>query len=96
MSKKRGRLQIIHDILSAIKMKGGTIKPTHLLYKSNLSHQMMGDYVQELMGKGFVAERLEGKKRPSKIYILTQKGYDYLAEYKTVMRFIESFGLEEE
>jgi len=95
MSKKRGRLQIIYDILNAIKLKGGTIKPTHLLYKSNLSHQMMNDYLKELIGKEFVIEH-EEKKNNSKTYSLTKKGYDYLAEYKTVMQFVESFGLEEE
>lgn len=94
MSKKRGRLQIIRDILSAIRDKGGTIKPTHLLYKSNLSHQMMGEYLSELMDKEFVTEHIA--KNKSKTYSLTKKGYDYLSEYQTVVKFIESFGLEED
>lgn len=94
MSKKRGRLQIIHDILAAIRDKGGSIKPTHLLYKSNLSHQMMGEYLKELKSKGFITEE-EGKKR-SKTFSLSQKGYEYLAEYRTVVKFISNFGLEEE
>ena len=95
MGKKRGRLQIIHDILEAIKKKGGEIKPTHLLYKSNLSHQMMGEYLTELKEKGFVEEQTQGKTK-SKIYILTTKGYEYLLEYKKVIKFVENFGLEEE
>ena len=94
MGKKRGRLQIIHDILSAIRQKGGEIKPTHLLYKSNLSHQMMSDYLGDLIGKGFIEEKQINKR--SKKYVLTNKGFDYLQEYKTVMRFVESFGLEED
>ena len=94
MSKKRGRLQIIHDILRAVQDKGGSIKPTHLLYKSNLSHQMMGEYLKDLIGKGFILENTN--KKNAKTYLLTQKGYDYLAEYKTVIKFIESFGLEED
>jgi len=96
MSKKRGRLQIIHDILLSIKNKGGSIKPTHLLYKSNLSHKMMNEYLDDLKMKGFVSEGEEGKKRKTKIYLLTNKGYNYLSEYKTVLNFIESFGLEDE
>ncbi|MCF7799127.1 winged helix-turn-helix domain-containing protein [Candidatus Woesearchaeota archaeon] len=95
MSKKRGRLQIIHDILNAIKLKGGMIKPTHLLYKSNLSHQMMNDYLKELIGKEFIMEHIAPKNN-AKTYSLTRKGYDYLAEYRTVVQFVESFGLEEE
>lgn len=94
MSKKRGRLQIIHDILGAIRDKGGTIKPTHLLYKSNLSHQMMSEYLNDLMDKGFIVERIE--KKNAKTFSLTPKGYDYLAEYKTVIKFVESFDLEED
>jgi predicted transcriptional regulator len=96
MSKKRGRLQIIQDILGAIRDKGGSIKPTHLLYKSNLSHQMMNDYIDELKGKGFITEEMVGKKKLSKQFALTQKGYSYLQEYRTVVKFIESFGLEDE
>lgn len=96
MAKKRDRLQIIHDILLAIKAKGGTIKPTHLLYKSNLSHKMMSEYLQELMSKNFVLEGEQGKKKKSRVYELSDRGYDYLAEYRTVTRFIESFGLEDD
>ena len=88
-------MQIIYDILHAIRAKGGTIKPTHLLYKSNLSHQMMGEYLKELMEKDFIVENT-GPKGKSKVYELAPKGYDYLTEYKTVTRFVESFGLEDE
>lgn len=94
MGKKRGRLQIIHDILSAVRDKGGTIKPTHLLYKSNLSHQMMGEYLKDLIDKEFIQQHID--KKNSKTYSLTKKGYEYLAEYKKVIKFVESFGLEED
>lgn len=94
MGKKRGRLQIIHDILSAVRDKGGKIKPTHLLYKSNLSHQMMGEYLHDLIAKGFMEEEALNKR--GKQYILTQRGYDYLQEYKKILSFVENFGLEDE
>lgn len=95
MGKKRGRLQIIHDILGAIRDKGGTIKPTHLLYKSNLSHQMMNEYLKDLIKKEFITEEISPKNN-SKTFSLTSKGYDYLSEYKKVIKFVESFGLEED
>ena len=72
MNKKRDRLQVIYDILKTISGKNGKIKPTHILYKSNLSHQMMDDYLKELIGKGFITEMKDGK---SKTYALTQKGF---------------------
>ena len=53
MAKKRERLEVIKDILEAIK-EGRNIKPTRLLYASNLSPQMFKDYINELLEKGFI------------------------------------------
>ncbi|MFW6286065.1 MAG: winged helix-turn-helix domain-containing protein [Nanoarchaeota archaeon] len=60
--KKRERTQIIHDILKAIKDKGNNVKPTHILYKSNLSHQMLQEYINELIEKNFMEENIDKKK----------------------------------
>lgn len=91
MAKKRERLQVIHDILRVIRDNKNRVKPTHLLYKSNLSHQMMKDYLQELQDKGFIAEVQEDQ---NKFFTLTDKGFNYLSEYQVVTTFLESFGLE--
>ena len=90
--KKRNRLDIIHDILNAISEKNGTIKPTHLLYKSNLSHKVMAEYLKELIGKGLI-EETQNKK--GKTYSMTEKGFDFLNKYKGFTAFIDSFGLQE-
>ena len=87
---KRERLQIIHDILKAIQEKNGKIKPTHILYKSNLSHQMMEEYIGELISGGFV---IENSTTSGKTYQLTEKGFDYLNKYRTITDFLDSFGL---
>jgi len=91
MAKKRDRLRIIYDILKAVHDKNNRIRPTHILYKSNLSHQMMEEYLKELMEKGFMIENHSGD---NKTYSLTQKGYDYLNKYKMIAEFTDSFGLE--
>lgn len=91
MAKKRDRLQIIYDILKAIHDKNNRIRPTHILYKSNLSHQMMEEYLKELMAKDFV---LMNNDKNGKTYSLTQKGFDYLNKYKLIAEFTDSFGLE--
>lgn len=88
--KKRDRLQIIYDILEVIRDKGEKIKPTHILYKSNLSHQMMQQYLDELIGKGFINELKHDK---GKTYSLTEKGFNYLSGYTQITKFVESFGL---
>jgi predicted transcriptional regulator len=91
MAKKRDRLQIIHDILKAIQDKNNRIRPTHILYKSNLSHQMMEEYLKDLISKDFI---LENVAKEGKTYSLTQKGFDYLNKYRLITEFTDSFGLE--
>ncbi len=88
--KKRNRLQIIHDILRVISEKNGKIKPTHILYKSNLSYQMMDEYLKELMKKEFIVENKMGR---GKTYLITDKGRNYLNQYGTIVEFANSFGL---
>ena len=90
MSKKRDRLQVIYDILEVIRDRGNRIKPTHILYKSNLSHQMMQLYLNELIQKGFIIEKQLEK---GKTYSLTERGFEYLKEYQKITSFIESFDL---
>jgi predicted transcriptional regulator len=93
MAKKRNKLQIIHDILEVIKDKSGTIKPTHILYKSNLSYQMMDEYLSELIGKEFIVEIT---LKRGKSYAITTKGRNYLEKYRMIKEFTQSFGLGED
>lgn len=88
--KKRNRLQIIHDILKCIQERNGRIKPTHILYKSNLSHTMLEEYLNELKKKNFLKEH---EIEQSKTYSLTDKGFEFLEKYKLIVDFIDSFGL---
>ena len=90
MNKKRNRLEIIKDILQVIRSRNGKIKPTHILYKSNLSHQMMEEYLKELIEKDFIQEH---KIKTGKTYSITEKGVNYLNQYSMIIDFTESFGL---
>lgn len=89
MVKKRERLEVIRDILKSIK-DGRNIKPTRLLYASNLSPQMFKEYVDELVAKEFISINVLDEK---KTFTLTKKGYDFLNEYKVIENFVEGFGL---
>ncbi len=93
MAKRRTRIDIISDILVAIQRKGGRIKPTHLLYKANLSYQLLGDYLDELKGKELLTDEMVGKKKDKKEIILTDKGYEFIDQYVKMREFQESFGL---
>ena len=77
-------------MLKSIQDKRGEIKPTHLLYKSNLSYKNLILYVGQLIQNGMVEEK-EGKA--GKIYVLTEKGIKYLVEYQQIRKFSDSFGL---
>ncbi len=90
MARKRERLDVIKDILNAIK-DNRKIKPTRLLYASNLSPQMFKDYINELISKDFI--KLDIDEKEKKTFSLTQKGYEFLEEYKIIENFVENFGL---
>lgn len=97
-AKKRERLEVIRDILQTIK-NTRQIKPTRLLYASNLSPQMFKDYIDELLEKGFIKMEILDQKpskkdnREKKTFSLTLKGQNFLQEYKVIETFVENFGL---
>lgn len=92
MKGKRESLQVINDILCAIRDKNGTIKPTHILYKANLSHQMLKEYLADLQSRGFVVEH---RGKTGVTYSLTTKGFDYVRDFGAIERFMRSFGLDD-
>ncbi len=87
---KRTKLDIIYDMLRAIEDKGGTIIPTHLLYKSNLSHQRMKLYLGELKQKNMIQDAHEKGKL---VYKLTDDGRKFVQNYKQMKEFTQAFGL---
>lgn len=88
--QRRSRIDIINDILEAIQRKGGKIKPTHLMYKANLSHKLMTSYLEELMSKELVQEIREKEYR---YLTITDEGYKFIEKFKQMKDFKESFGL---
>jgi len=90
MAKKRERLEVIKDVLISIR-SNRNIKPTRLLYSSNLSPQMFKGYINELISKEFIKLNIDEKEK--KFFSLTKKGNDFLMEYKVIENFVENFGL---
>jgi predicted transcriptional regulator len=90
MSQRRNQLEIIYDILQAVMDKGGTIRPTHLLYKSNLSHARMKEYIEQLTAKGMLASM---QKDDRQLFTITEQGLRFVADYKKVRELTDAFGL---
>jgi len=87
---KRGKLEIIRDILNIIKENHNSIKPTPLLRQSNISSTRFKEYFNELLKRNFIRE-VNHKKE--KFILLTEKGFKYLEKYKTIINFIDEFEL---
>jgi predicted transcriptional regulator len=81
---RRSRLEVKIDILIAIKEGAG--RPTHIMYRSNLSWSVMQGFVKSLETQGLVRTVEEERK---KRYILTEKGDRVLSTYQTVRNQLE-------
>lgn len=87
---KRNKLEIIYDILYLIREHHNKIKPTPLLRQSNLSSSRFKQYFNELIEKKFIKET---KNQNTKTISLTNKGFQFLEKYKTIIHFIDEFEL---
>ena len=81
---KRTKRETVADMLSVLSEKPR--KPTHLLYKANLSHPRMKKLLTELVEAGLVFENGEEIS-------ITDKGLRFLQEYRRAQNLFESFGL---
>ena len=87
---RRNRSEIIHDMLDSLAKNRGRLKPTRLLYKANLSHAQMKDYVEELTGRGFI-ELVQERK--AQYYEITEEGYAFLNKLNRVIEMSDALGL---
>lgn len=86
-------MEIISDMLAVILQKGGSIKPTHLMYKANLSHKQMKGYLDELEKKEMVSKE-DGGNGSEKVTIkITNNGRNFLYKYSEMKQFEKTFGL---
>jgi len=90
MSVRRSKLQILIDILVTVQNQRANAKFTHILYKANLTHKRLKEYLDMLMGRGFI-EEVRGKGRST--YKITPKGEEFLSEFHRLSEFSEAFGI---
>lgn len=83
-------MDIISDMLNIIRERGGSIKPTHLMYKANLSHKQMKSYLDELMKKNLI--QIGTSENDNKIRI-TKNGVEFNMKYLQMKDLEKTFGL---
>jgi len=83
-------MDIISDMLTIVQERNGGIKPTHLMYKANLSHNQMKVYLNELIKKNLIEKN--AVKNGVRI-IITKHGRDFLLQYIRMKEFEKTFGL---
>jgi predicted transcriptional regulator len=89
----RSKVRILVDMMRTIQSEGEEgAGPTKILYAANLSHDRLTQYLDELLEKGLVSA-LENDDS-SRIYILTEKGKEFLSEFVKIERFSEAFGID--
>jgi len=78
-------MEVKIDILQAISEGAG--RPTHIMYRSNLSWAVMRNFIKIMEEQGLVSSNVvEGRKN----YVLTQKGTRVLETYTNVRKQLES------
>ncbi len=95
MSRKRAyrsKVRILADMLRTIQAEGEDgAGPTKILYAANLSHDRLTQYIEELIEKELIKELIDGDNRS---YFLTQKGREFLIEYRKIERLSQAFGID--
>jgi predicted transcriptional regulator len=82
-------MQIIVDVLRVIEREN-KVKPTHILYKANLSHKLLKEYLNTLLQKGFIEVVVEKNRT---YYRITDKGINFLNEFRKMEKLAQMFGL---
>lgn len=87
-SKYRSQFRIYVDILRVIQRESNQAKPTRILYGANLSHDRLVKYLEELKTLGVIQEA----GTEDKVYSLTQKGIEFMNNFRKVESFASAFG----
>jgi predicted transcriptional regulator len=74
MVKRRSHLETKYDILRAIQTEGEVVRPTHIMYKANLSWSEMKKYLKELEDQSLI--KLNPNQHDQRKITLTPKGIE--------------------
>jgi len=89
LPKYRSQMRIYVDIMRVIQREENRAKPTRILYGANLSHDRLVKHLEELKSLGVIEEIADQDDR---FFRLTQKGIEFLNQFRAVERFAAAFG----
>jgi len=81
LNEKRNELKIVYDLLSLSNTK--PVNKTHLMYQTNLSYAHFIKYLLFLIESDFL--KLETDNGSGNKYCITDRGKQYLKEFKDVL-----------
>ena len=76
---RRSKMEIYLDIIKAVA--DGKHKPTHILYRANLSWMRLKECLDFLIEQGFLEETILDKTR---VFSVTSKGKEVLGYYSKI------------
>lgn len=88
--KYRSQLRIYVDMMKVIQREGNQAKPTRILSGANLSHDRLVKYLDELKALQIIQESGSDEK----VYSLTQKGVEFMNNFRRVEEFAGAFGFK--
>jgi predicted transcriptional regulator len=83
-------MQIYIDILRIIQKSNGRMKKTHIVYKANLTHMRLKEYLEFLMEKDFISEETIGREN---WFVITPKGLEFLKDINKLRKISDAFGV---
>ena len=86
---RRSKLEMYIDMLRVLAQKG-SLKLTHIMYKSNVNCSVLKEYLDFLIIQGLVEERTIGNARV--VFAVTQRGITvlkYFRELKQALPIVE-------
>jgi len=84
------QLRTYVDMMHVIQRERNQAKSTRILYGANLSHDRLAKYLEELEALGVIQE----SGTEDKVYGLTQKGIEFLNNFRKVESFASAFGFK--
>jgi predicted transcriptional regulator len=88
--ERRTKADILFDILRIVQQNQGKAKTTRILYGANLSYARLKKHVDYLIQNNFL-DKIQSND--AVYFAITERGLQFIQEFRKVKRFSEAFGI---